>query len=322
MRPRRSAILAALVALGLLAAACGSSGPTTVAKTTTTTAAAPASAPTSGASTTSTTAAPQGRGKVSVLYAGSLVNIMEHGIGPAFDEATGYTFTGYAGGSTGLAHEIKGKVRQGDVFVSASPKADKVIMGQANGNWVTWYATFAASPLVLGYNPKSRFAAQLKSKPWWKVITEPGFRLGRTDPKLDPKGKFIVKALDQAAAAHHDPALTKLASTNTGVFPEASLIGRLQAGQLDAGFFYSVESWAAHVPTVPLIGVHLGATYTVTVLRGAPDQAGAVAFVRYLLGPKGSAILRSDGLEPMTTPSLSGSASSVPSGLHKLLTGS
>ena len=28
-------------------------------------------------------------GPVSVLYAGSLVNLMEHGIGPAFDKASG-----------------------------------------------------------------------------------------------------------------------------------------------------------------------------------------------------------------------------------------
>ena len=35
---------------------------------------------------------------VKVLYAGSLVNLMEHGVGPAFDKATGNQFQGYAGG--------------------------------------------------------------------------------------------------------------------------------------------------------------------------------------------------------------------------------
>ena len=29
--------------------------------------------------------------------------------------------------------------------------------GTANGDWVSWYAAFATSPLVLGYYPKSNF---------------------------------------------------------------------------------------------------------------------------------------------------------------------
>ena len=61
-------------------------------------------------------------GPVNVLYAGSLVNLMEHGVGPAFDKATGNSFQGFAGGSGLLANQIKGKLRHGDVFVSASPK--------------------------------------------------------------------------------------------------------------------------------------------------------------------------------------------------------
>jgi hypothetical protein len=126
-------------------------------------------------------------GTVSVLYAGSLVNLMERGIGPAFDKASGDQFRGYAGGSKLLANQIKDKLRQGDVFISANPAVNDSLMGPANGEWVSWYVSFAQSPLVLGYNPTSRFAADFKSKPWYQVLTEPGMRVGRTDPKLDPK---------------------------------------------------------------------------------------------------------------------------------------
>ncbi len=52
-------------------------------------------------------------GSVNVLYAGSLVNLMEHGIGPAFDKSGGGTFEGYAGGSNGLANQIKGQAAPG-----------------------------------------------------------------------------------------------------------------------------------------------------------------------------------------------------------------
>ncbi|HEX3982990.1 MAG TPA: substrate-binding domain-containing protein, partial [Acidisoma sp.] len=89
-----------------------------------------------------------GIGTVNVLYAGSLVNLMEHGVGPAFDKATGGKFRGYAGGSNKLANEIKGKLIPADVFISANPKVNDDLMGAANGNWVDWYVGFAQSPLV------------------------------------------------------------------------------------------------------------------------------------------------------------------------------
>ena len=55
---------------------------------------------------------------VNVLYAGSLVNLMERGVGPAFDQTSGDRFQGYAGGSVKLANEIKGKLRRG-TYLSA-----------------------------------------------------------------------------------------------------------------------------------------------------------------------------------------------------------
>lgn len=291
--------LAAVTVLGSLAGACGSSGP-------------------AGSSTTTAASSGRGHGNVAVLYAGSLVNLMNKDIGPAFHSSTGYTLSGFPGGSTELVQDILGKVRQGDVFVSASPAADAGLMGAVNGNWVSWFATFAKAPLVLGYNPNSRFASQLETKPWYQVITEPGLRVGRTDPKLDPKGRLTVKALQEAASVYHHPALLAILRDSSNLFPEQDLLGRLSAGQLDAGFFYANEATQAHIPTVPLGRIHLAATYTVTVLRGAPNQAGAVSFVRFLLTSKGDALLRSTGLS-VEKPTVTGKASSVPSGLHQVL---
>jgi molybdate transport system substrate-binding protein len=83
---------------------------------------------------------------VDVLYAGSLVNLMEHGIGPAFDQASGERFRGYPGGSKLLANQIEGRLRQADVFISAAPAVNAQLMGAANGDWERWYVTFAQSP--------------------------------------------------------------------------------------------------------------------------------------------------------------------------------
>ena len=260
-----------------------------------------------------------GKGTVSVLYAGSLSDLMEHRLGPAFSHASGYGYQGFAAGSTELAAQIKGGVRRGDVFISASPAADSKLEGAANGNHVTWYVTFAKSPLVVGYNAHSSFAAQFRTKPWYKVVTQPGIKVGRTDPTLDPKGKLTVEAMDQAATTLRRPGLKK-ALSSFPVFPEEDLVGRLEAGQLDAGFFYSVEAAAQRIPTVSIRPVHASATYTVTILKGAPDEKGAQAFVKFFLGPEGKAMLARNGLELVRLRE-SGASSAVPAGLRSLLGG-
>lgn len=276
VRNRRSLLLS-LLAGGLLATGCGGS-----------------------------TASRSGHGNVNVLYAGSLQNLLEKTVGPAFQRATGYTFSGYPAGSTELANEIRGGVRRGEVFISAAPKVNSTLTGTAGGNWVSWYAPFATTRLVLGYDPAGRFAKALRSRPWYQVITEPGFRLGFTDPKLDPKGVLAVAALDAAAKRYGEPALKRIAGEQGDLFPEQDLVGRLQSGQLDAGFFYSVEASAAKIPTVTLGPVKEESVYTITVLNRAQDPAGASAFVKFLLGATGKALMKSVGLSVISSPTAVG----------------
>lgn len=235
---------------------------------------------------------------VDVLYAGSLVNIMEDHVGPGFHAATGDGFEGFSDGSKALAAQIKGKLRPADVFISASPAVDKTLEGSTNGNWLdpAGVKTFAYSYLVIGYNPHGRFAHQLETKPWYTVVGEKGFVLGRTDPATDPKGVLAVTALDEAAARYHQPSLKAIATETSNVFPETDLVGRLQAGDIDAGFFYTVEAKAAGIPTVALNGFALHATYTIAVVNHAPHPAAAQAFVSYMLGASGTRILDQEGL--------------------------
>jgi molybdate/tungstate transport system substrate-binding protein len=297
---RTRAVMLGLAFLGLAAVGCSSS-----------------SSSSTPAATTSATAAATGSGPVNVLYAGSLVALMQNTVGPAFQKATGYSVTGESAGSTALATDITGKVYKGDVFISASPKADSSLMGSANGDWVSWYGSFATSGLVLGYNPKSKFAADLKSKPWYQAITESGLKLGFTDPATDPKGVLVAEALTDTAKSQSLPALTAIENDKADVFPETDLVARLQSGQLDAAFFYTAEASAAKISTVPLAGVDLKATYTITVLKGAPNEAGAESFVSYLLGPAGQAALKQNGFTLITPPTVTGSG--VPASLKSVL---
>lgn len=292
----RTARLTLLAAGALALAACSSSTRTTAPPTTV-----PGGSPTAAQTT------PRGSGPVDVFYAGSLVRLMTKGIGPAFQSATGYTVSGTSGDSGTLANEIKGRTQVGDVFISANPSKDQALEGTANGNWVTWYVTFATSPLVLGYNPQSKFANAIRTEPWYQAITQPGVLVGRTDPATDPKGTLTAKALNTAATTFNVPALASAARNTANVFPENTLVGRLQAGQLDAGFFYSVEATGAGIPYVPVSGVGtVQATYTITILANAPHPAAAVAFVEYLLGTAGRQALTEAGVKLETPPTVSG----------------
>lgn len=306
MRP--PLIAAAVLSVGVFATACGSSSSSTAAPTTL-----------PGAPSSSSRPSAKESGPLDVLYAGSLVDLMDDYVGPAFHSATGYTVAGTSGDSGALANEIKGKTIVGDVFISASPSKDLVLEGAANGNWVSWYATFATSPLVVGYSRASRFASGFRTKPWYEAIDQPGLLLGRTDPATDPKGVLTVSALQRAAKLHDEPALESDATNSSEVFPEDTLVGRLQSGQLDAGFFYSVEATAAHFPFVPVTGVgSLAASYTITILAGAPHLAAADAFVGYLLGYDGRQELSRAGLQPASPLLVSGQP---PSNIEPVLAG-
>jgi molybdate/tungstate transport system substrate-binding protein len=252
-----------------------------------------------GLSTPSAHAATTHSGPVAVLYAGSLLDVMQQKIDPAFHQATGYDVVGVSNGSSALATEIKGGTEVGDVFLSASPKADATLAGAKNGSWVSSYREFATSQLVLGYNPASKFAAKLRHEPWFDVVDLPGFVLGRTDPATDPKGVLAVDALQGVALSYGVPQLANLATSKTNVFSETSLVGELQAGQLDAGFFYKVEASAAHLRTVPLVATNLHATYTLAELKNAPHSTAAQAFIAFLLSPRGRTLLKADGVTPM-----------------------
>jgi molybdate/tungstate transport system substrate-binding protein len=235
-------------------------------------------------------------GRVNVLYAGSLVNLMQHDIGPAFDKASGYQFQGYAGGSVGLTNQIKGNLRQGDVFISASPKVNDSLMGAANGDWESWYITFAQSPLVIGYNATSKFAVEFKTKPWYQVLQEPGIRIGRTAPTLDPKGALTLTLLKRAETFYNSPGFSEKIIGLPSV-PEDLESALLQSGALDVGFFYSTETADAKIPALSLPpAITPKAVYSVTILRDAPNPAGADKFVAFLLSRDGQKLLKEHGL--------------------------
>jgi molybdate/tungstate transport system substrate-binding protein len=256
-------------------------------------------------------------GDVDVFSAGSLDTLMTKSVGPAFHAATGYTLVDTSHASGTLAADIKNKVAVADVFVSASPAVDTTLEGTANGDWVSWYAAFATSPEVLGYYPKSKFAKDLQTMPWYKVITLPGFRLGRTDPSQDPGGVLAAKALEETATAQHLPALKTLATETSDVYAENPEEADIQTGQLDGAFMYEADANSQASPFVKLTGTDLAGDYTITLVNKAPHLAAAEAFIKFLLGPTGQAEMKADNFNIVSPATVTGSG--VPSALASLL---
>jgi molybdate/tungstate transport system substrate-binding protein len=295
---RRGALIAAcasIACIGLAAAGCSSSSSTTP-------------KPTSAAKPS---------GDVDVFSAGSLDTLMTKSVAPAFHAATGYTLVDTSHGSGTLAANIKDKVAVADVFVSASPTDDTILMGSSNGDWVSWYAAFATSPEVLGYYPKSKFAKDLQTMPWYKVITMPGFRLGRTNPTQDPGGVLAAKALEETATAQHLPALNTLATETSDEYAENPEEADIQTGALDAAFMYEADANSQDSPFVKLTGVNLAGDYTITLVNKAPHMAAAEAFIKFLLGSQGQSLMKADNFNIVSPPTVTGSG--VPGALSSVI---
>ena len=92
--------------------------------------------------------------------------------------------------------------RRPDVFVSAGTiPINKLINSTSNIASISPLAQglvkFASAEIVIAYLPTSHFHADLdKAKkglvPWYQVLSEQGFKFGRTDPDLDPKGYYTI----------------------------------------------------------------------------------------------------------------------------------
>jgi molybdate/tungstate transport system substrate-binding protein len=286
---------------------------------------------------------------VSVLYAGSLVTVFERSLVPAA-AAIGLDVHGEPRGSVELAKLISGGLSNPDVFISADPVLIQGLMGQ--GGFASWYATFAATRMVIGYSPNSPFAhsfvqAARGERKLVDVLLQPGLKIGRTDPALDPKGyrTLIVAQLLQRESGIPDLAEKLLGNARnpSQVFPEETTLVRLESGELDAAFLYSTESAVRRLPAVELpVYANLGnpaldktyqsvsvtvdgvtrksgaIVYALTILNKAPDPEGAARFVEFLIAGRGRSLLTAAGVRVLA-PAFSGDKAAVPASLRAAL---
>jgi molybdate/tungstate transport system substrate-binding protein len=290
---------------------------------------------------------------VNVSYADSWITVMERTIVP-LAATHGLSVGGESKGSLALANLIRAGLRSPDVFISADPAVTASLMGSANGDLVDWYATFATTRLVIGYAPISPFAHDFvdvsrSKRSLVDVLLQPGLRLGRTDPALDPKGYRVIIAMNLLERFARRPGFAhQLLGENRNpaqVLPEdATLLGRLEGGELDAAFLYATESTSRSVPAVELPrAVNLGdpneaqtyasvsvnidgktrvgapIAYTLTIPRAAHNPHGAAEFVALLLASEARAALTKNGFRMLARVQVAGNRNAIPARLQTIL---
>jgi molybdate/tungstate transport system substrate-binding protein len=235
---------------------------------------------------------------VTVLYAGSLVTPMEGPIKSALRDR-GIDFQGQPGGSKELANLIAAGVRSPDVFISVNPK---IVAGL--GDRVLSATTFAATSLGIAWGPTSKYAQLFESVAsgttmLQRALETPGLKIGRTDPKLDPKGAYTVQGVTIWLGHDGERRLLGDDENPSQIFPEEDLLARVDTGQADVGFFYRTEAIARGYHFIPLPGAAALAdriTYTLAVMRAAPHPDAARAFAAFILTGPGRALLERAGL--------------------------
>jgi len=322
-RSARICALLALTCVGL--AACGSSSPSTA----------------------------KVSGTANVAYASSLQYLNTTVAGPAFTKATGYKYSGTSGAAGTLSSEIAAnELPATNVFESVG--SDNIT--PLEPKFTHWYVQYAGNKMVVAYNPNSKWAPEFKAiadgtmplKDLFTLLETPGLKLGRTDPNVDPQGRYFIEMLELAQMYYHLPSdtVTKIigsplnSSTSSQIYVESSLDATLQSGQLDAASAYYTQAIELHLDYIPLPdAIDLGnmadaadyakasiTTTNGTVHSGAPlvlditiigkATPAAIAFVKYTLSSIGIAQYKQGGFTLLTP---TGYGSGIPAAISSEL---
>ncbi len=280
------------------------------------------------------TVAGDNQNKVFVMYAGSLVKIFEDVIGPAFQSESGYPYVGEGKGSVQVSNLIKDGFRTPDVFVSAGTIPMMRLMN-TTPPVVDWLLKFGSAEIVIAYSPNSPHFGDLERVrmgeiPWYDVVSQDGFKFGRTDPELDPKGYYGIITAELANSYYNDSSIkNRIFGEDRNpkqMFPEETLKTVLETGSLDAVIAYKHEAISRGLPYITLPKeINLGdptysdfykrANYTlqadqktiygelvdfsITMPKTVKNTDGAISFVNFVISKNGSQLLKSQGLNPI-----------------------
>lgn len=290
-------------------------------------------------------------GDLIIFHAGSL-SVPFKEISAAFmAKHPNVTVKAEAAGSRDSARKISDLKRACDVFGSADYNVTETLLLP---KFAEYNICFATNQLSIAYAEKSREADRIDGKNWHEILLEDGVAFGRADPNSDPCG-YRTAMLFQLAEKHYRiPGLAKRLAEKDGnryIRPkETDLLALLEAGEIDYLFIYRsvIEQHRLKAVTLPAeinlsspahAALYATATvevsgkkpgekmplkalpilYSVTIPKGAPNRAAAEAYVAFLLGPDGQAIIGRNG-QGGVAPAVTKELDAVPASLRPLCT--
>ena len=232
---------------------------------------------------------PRVQGELTIFTAASLTDAfkdMAAQIEPA-NPGTKLTFN-FAGSPT-----LRTQLAQGaraDVFASADEP--KMAGAEKDGTITGQPQIFARNKLVVVVPVKNTAGIQRLQD-----LAIPNIKLVLTNKEV-PVGNYARQALEKMS---QNPAfgsdfskrvLANLVSEETNVRQVAS---KVQLGEADAGIIYSTDVTPVLRDAVQVIQIppemNVIAKYPIAVVKGAQNEAGARAFIAYVLSPAGQTIL-------------------------------
>lgn len=226
------------------------------------------------------------------------------------------------GGSVMLARRITDLHQPADVLAVADYDVIPKYLFKAKA--ADWYAGFARNAITFVYTDKSRFAATVTSDNWYRYLARKGVEIGRSNPDTDPSGYQTLQMLALAEQYYKMPGLAAQILANAPPAnmrdTEVSLLSALQLGQIDYLAIYRSDALQHHLQYLELpahmdlsdpADSNIYATaivrtrngdlpgrpivYAVTIPSGAAHPGEAAAFVAFVLGPEGQAIMAKNG---------------------------
>lgn len=290
---------------------------------------------------------------VKVLHAGSITTLVRQELGPALYQESGIVIESEPGHSVALALAVKEGRRSGDVYLSADAEVNQMLLGPTNGGAIGWFVIFARNAVVLAYSPKSRFLADFEQArsgaiPWYQVLLQPGVRIRRNDPNLDPMGYYTLLVCE-LAERHYGLSDLKARLLGSDTNPDQVnpfTLAQFEDGAIDAMFLYLSGVADRGLPylrlpdEINLSNPALATTYaqahfttntgqtfhgkpisfSATILNNASNPQAALYFVEYLLSPAGQQHVHTAHFLPSPV-LVGGDAASVPHQLRPLLQG-
>ena len=227
-----------------------------------------------------------GGGELTVFAASSLTAAFDE-IGSRFESSSpGTTVTFNYGSSTDLANQIQSE-GTGDVFASASGTAMDTLESDPGVTDRTDFATNELVVIVPTDNPAGIASLNDLANDGVQVV------LGAKDV---PVGDYAREMLDNAGLT--DQVMPNVVSNEPD---DASIVAKVESGEADAGIVYTSDVAAAEgaVASVEVpADVNVTATYPIASVNGSDMGDAAAAFVQYVTGPDGQAVLERYGFGP------------------------